>query len=129
MDHLFLAVALFALGITCLAFGNTSLKVGMDQFGKQTDAGAAFFQALLHAPQLLLGVFLLTVEFIVTLILFKWGWDASVVIPVMGLSYVLTAIIGKWMLGEPVHAIRWVGIFLIVVGVAFVVQSASSAKS
>jgi drug/metabolite transporter (DMT)-like permease len=33
------------------------------------------------------------------------------------------------MLGEPVHAIRWVGIFLIVVGVAFVVQSASSAKS
>lgn len=129
MDHLFLAVALFAIGIACLAFGNTLLKLGMDYYGKQTAAGASFFQALMQAPQLLLGVFLLAVEFIVTLILFKWGWDASVVIPIMGLSYVLNAVISKWMLGEPVHAVRWVGIFLIVIGVAFVVQSVSPAKS
>jgi len=129
MNHLFLAVALFALCISCLAFGNTSLKVGMDHFGKHTAAGASFFQALMQAPQLAIGVLLLTIEFIGTLILFKWGWDASVVIPIMGLSYVLNAIISKWMLGEPVHTIRWVGICLIVVGVAFVVQSVSPAKS
>ena len=129
MNHLFLAVILFAIGIACLAFGNSLLKLGMVHYGRQTAAGATFFQALMKAPQLPLGVFLLTVEFIVTLILFKWGWDASVVIPIMGLSYVLNAVIGKWMLGEPVHAVRWVGIFLIVVGVAFVVQSVSPAKS
>ena len=52
----------------------------------------------------------------------------SVVIPIMGLSYVVTAFLGKFLLGEPVHAMRWVGIILIVAGVVFVVQSVSPAK-
>jgi hypothetical protein len=44
-------------------------------------------------------------QFIGTVLLFKWGWDASV----------LTAIMGKWMRGEPVNATRWFGIVLIIV--------------
>ena len=56
------------------------------------------------------------------------GRSASVVIPVMGLCYVGTAILGKWMLGEPVNAMRWFGIFLIIVGVFFVARSAAQAK-
>ena len=68
------------------------------------------------------------VQFIGTLTLFKWGWDASVVVPVLGLSYVATAILGKWMLGEPVNAMRWFGIFLIVVGVVCIARSVTQAK-
>lgn len=47
----------------------------------------------------------------------------------MGLSYVVTAMLGKWLLGEPVHAVRWTGIILIIVGVMFVVQSVMPATS
>jgi len=51
------------------------------------------------------------------------GWDASVLIPIMGLCYVGTAIMGKWMLGEQMNATRWFGIVLIIVGVIFVTCS------
>src|SRR5262249_62041786 len=71
----------------------------------------------------------LTVQFIGTMLLFKWGWDASVVIPIMGPCYVGTAIMGKWMLGEPVNATRWIGIVLIIVGVIFVARSVTQATA
>jgi drug/metabolite transporter (DMT)-like permease len=65
----------------------------------------------------------LPAQFIGTMLLFKWGWDVSVLIPIMGLCYVGTAIMGKWMLSEPVNATRWFGIVLIIVGVIFVARS------
>ena len=47
----------------------------------------------------------------------------------MGLCYVGTAIMGKWLLGEPVNAMRWFGIFLILVGVFFIARSVTQAKA
>jgi threonine/homoserine efflux transporter RhtA len=129
MNQLVLTIGLFVVCIVCLGMGNTLLKVGMGRFGTQTDAGVSFFQALLHSPQLPLGVVLMAIEFVGSLILFKWGWDVSVVIPIMGLSYVVTAFLGKFMLGEPVDAVRWLGIILIIAGVMFVVHSVTPAKS
>jgi multidrug transporter EmrE-like cation transporter len=55
------------------------------------------------------------------------GWDASVLIPIRGLCYLGRAIMGKWMLGEPVNATRWFGIVLIIVGVIFVTRSVTPA--
>jgi drug/metabolite transporter (DMT)-like permease len=51
-----------------------------------------------------------------------------VVVPVMGLCYVGTAILGKWLLGEPVNAMRWLGIFLVILGVFFIARSVIQAK-
>jgi hypothetical protein len=55
------------------------------------------------------------------------GWDASALIPIMGLCYEGTVIMGKWMLGEPVNATRWFGTVLIIVGVTFVTRSVTAA--
>jgi drug/metabolite transporter (DMT)-like permease len=100
----------------------------MDRFGALTASGIPALQALVKSPQLPVGVVLMTVQFIGTLTLFKWGWDASVVVPVMGLCYVGTAMLGKWLLGEPVNALRWLGIFLIILGVFFIARSVTQAK-
>jgi len=128
MRPLFHAVVVFAISIASLSAGNILLKLGMDNFGKYTASGIPAIQALAKSPQLPIGIVLMTIQFIGTLTLFKWGWDASVVIPIMGLCYVGTAILGKWMLGEPVNAMRWFGIFLIILGVIFVARSVTQAK-
>ena len=128
MRPLFHAVTVFAVSIASLSAGNILLKMGMDRFGTLTASGIPIIQALVKSPQLPVGVILMTVQFIGTLTLFKWGWDVSVVIPIMGLCYVGTAILGKWMLGEPVNAMRWLGIFLIILGVFFIARSVMQAK-
>lgn len=128
MRPLFHAVVVFAISIASLSVGNILLKLGMDRFGALTGSGVPVVQALVKVPQLPLGIVLMTVQFIGTMLLFKWGWDVSVVIPVMGLCYVGTAILGRWMLGEPVNAMRWFGIFLIILGVFFIARSVTQAK-
>jgi multidrug transporter EmrE-like cation transporter len=125
---MFHAVVVFAISIASLSAGNIFLKMGMDRFGALTASGVPVVSALVKSPQLPLGIVLLIIQFVGTLTLFKWGWDASVVIPVMGLCYVGTAIMGKWMLGEPVNAMRWFGIFLIILGVIFVARSVTPTK-
>ena len=128
MRPLFHAVAVFAVSIASLSAGNILLKMGMDRFGTLTASGIPIMQALVKSPQLPMGIILMMVQFVGTLTLFKWGWDVSVVIPIMGLCYVGTAILGKWMLGEPVNAMRWFGIFLIILGVFFIARSVTQAK-
>jgi drug/metabolite transporter (DMT)-like permease len=128
-ETFFQALIVLAVSIASLTAGNILLKVGMDRYGALTSSGIPGLQAMVKEPQLPLGVLLMTVQFIGTLTLFKWGWDASVVVPVMGLSYVGTAILGKWMLGEPVNAMRWSGIALVILGVIFIARSVTQAKA
>lgn len=128
MKNLLPAVAVFAVSIASLSLGSVLLKIGMDRYGAQTAAGASFLQALSKTPELSAGVVLMLVQFAGTMALFKWGWDASVVIPVLGLSYVLTTALGKWMLNEPVSPLRWMGVLLIIAGVFCVARSVGPAK-
>jgi len=103
--------------------------MGMDRYATMTAAGMAPVQALVKVPLLPAGAILMLVQFFCTLILFKWGWDASVVIPVMGLCYFVMAVLAKWMLDEPVNAARWFGIGLIILGVCFVARSGAAVKA
>jgi drug/metabolite transporter (DMT)-like permease len=125
MKPLFQAVVVFAVSIASLSLGSILLKIGMDRIGALTASGTPVFEAILKSPQLPAGVVLMTIQFLGTLILFKWGWDASVVVPMMGLCYVGTALLAKWMLGEPVNGLRWLGIALIMAGVFCVAHSVS----
>ena len=128
MKPLFQAVIVFAISIVSLSAGNVLLKMGMDRFGAQTASGVPVLQALVKSPQLPSGIVLMIIQFAGVLTLFKWGWDASVVIPIMGLCYVGTAILGKYMLDESVNATRWFGIFLILLGVFFIARSVTQTK-
>lgn len=72
---------------------------------------------------------LLAAQFFGMLTLFKWGWDASVVVTIFGLNYVVTALLGRWFLAEPVGVLRWSGIILVLVGIAFIALSVTPAKT
>jgi drug/metabolite transporter (DMT)-like permease len=122
------SLVLFALAIASIAYGNVLLKQGMTRFNALTAAGTPAAPAVWHTPQLPAGAALMLVQFACTLTLFKWGWDASVVIPVLGLCYVAMGIMGKYLLGEPVNSLRWLGICLITAGVFFVARSSVPGK-
>lgn len=123
------AVLLFTLSIGSLSLANVLLKVGMDRWGALEAANNLSIRSALALWQLPLGVVLMTTQFVGMLILFKWGWDASVVVPVFGMNYVLTAVLGKYLLGEPVQGLRWLGIGLVIAGVAFIARSVPSLSS
>jgi uncharacterized membrane protein len=118
------ALILFAGSIGSLAVANVLLKVGMDRLAAVQAAGALTWRGALGLWQLPTGILLMTAQFLGMLTLFKLGWDASVVVPIFGLNYVLTAMLSLWLLGEPVHGIRWLGIALVVGGVALIARSA-----
>ena len=129
MKNLTSAVFVFAISIASLSFGNILLKLGMNRYDTLTAAGMPAASALWNTPQITAGVLLMFVQFGCTMTLFKWGWDVSVVLPVMGLCYAAMAFLGKWMLDETVNATRWFGIILIIAGVFFVARSGAAGKA
>lgn len=122
------AVVVFAVSIASLSLGSIFLKMGADRCNMLMASGLSFSQALIKSPMLMAGVALMLLQFGGTMVLFKWGWDVSVVVPMFGLCYVLTAFLAKWMLHEPVGWMRWLGILLIVLGIVCVARSGSPAK-
>jgi drug/metabolite transporter (DMT)-like permease len=66
-----------------------------------------------------IGIALLTLAFCSLLALLSWE-AMSFVVPAMALSYVTGALGGKYLLGEKLTPLRWVGIGLVSVGVALV---------
>ena len=123
MNTLLKAVLLFSLSIGSLSLANVLLKVGMDRWGVLEAAGGLSWRTVSMVWQLPVGILLMTAQFLGMLTLFKWGWDASVVVPVFGLNYVLTAMLGQSLLGESVTGWRWLGIALVIAGVALIARS------
>lgn len=120
------SLALILLAILIAVSGQISLKYGVAQIGR-IDA-AAVGQPL----QLVLKV-ALNLWVIVGLGLYALGaavWivvlsrvDLSFAYPMLGLSYVMVVLVSVLFLHEHVPAIRWVGVLLIVAGVALVGQT------
>src|SRR5580700_3029758 len=98
--------------------GNSALTHGMKLLGDIGNSPLALIAALFH-PWVALGVALLILWTLTMMALLSWA-DLSYVLPVTAIGYVLTALSGKYLLGETVSAEHWAGIFLITSGVILV---------
>ena len=106
-------VRVLALAVVILnAVGNYCLSRGMRVLG-EVDLRIA------TNPWVLGGVVLLIGWLLAQLSLLSWA-DLTYVLPITGLSYVLSAILGAISLHEHVSPTRWAGILLIAGGVAVV---------
>jgi uncharacterized membrane protein len=114
---------LIVLLVISNVLGYFSLSRGLHDVGPLVSfAPWPYIHALLN-PSVVTGVALLMVWLISQLSLLS-RVDLSYVLPVTSISYVLTALMGKFLLHEPVSAERWIGIGLIVVGVSLVARTA-----
>jgi uncharacterized membrane protein len=98
--------------------GNSALTKGMQQIGDPGNSPLALIGALFH-PWVALGVALLIAWTVSHMALLSWA-DLSYVLPVTSIAYVLTAVAGKWFLGETISLKRWAGIVLVTAGVTVV---------
>jgi drug/metabolite transporter (DMT)-like permease len=102
--------------------GHFSLSRGLHQVGPLVSfAPWPYIHALLN-PLVAAGVALLMVWLLSQLSLLS-RVDLSYVLPMTSISYVLTALMGKFLLHEPVSSQRWIGIGLVVLGVSLVART------
>lgn len=115
-----------AIALALESFGNIALTKGMKEVGEVSLTSLAALKTTVRRaatnPRLVLGVALLGVFFGLFLVMVSWA-DISVVLPLTSIGYITTALFAKWLLGEDVNLLRWVGTLLIVTGVFFVTKS------
>jgi uncharacterized membrane protein len=102
--------------------GNFTLSRGLHEVGRLVSFSPWPYIHAFVNPLVVLGVLLLIVWLISQLSLLS-RVDLSYVLPVTSVSYVLTALMGEFLLHERVSTERWTGIGLIGLGVSLVVRT------
>jgi drug/metabolite transporter (DMT)-like permease len=106
--------------------GNALLGKGMKHAGKlviwpPSDALHTAFRVF-GVGSIWLGVASLLTFFLANLLVLTWA-DYSFVLPASSMGYGVVALLGYFMLGEPVSPLRWLGIAIICLGVFVVGQT------
>jgi drug/metabolite transporter (DMT)-like permease len=106
--------------------GNALLSKGMKHAGKlviwpPSDALHTAFRVF-GTGYIWLGVASLLTFFLANLLVLTWA-DYSFVLPASSMGYGVVALLGYFMLGEPVSPLRWLGIAIICLGVFVVGQT------
>jgi drug/metabolite transporter (DMT)-like permease len=118
-------MALVGLDIITNVTGQLFLKHGMNKMGNfkisLTTLIPVFIKAFLN-PFVLLGLGSYIAGFLIWLIVLSKA-EISYAYPLISLGYVLTAIMGWWLLGENVTWVRMAGIVVTCLGVFIISQS------
>jgi len=119
------ALILLFVAILLGAFGQVAMKNGMNKTGNITFSSLFTTDGFLKVftnPFVFLGVFFYLIS------LFAWltalsFLDVSFMYPLLGLGYIITAIIAFLFLKENITLFRWVGMGLILLGSYFIMKS------
>lgn len=110
------------------SFGNLLLALGMGRMpGFGTVPFHVYFFDLVANPYLLPGAALTAVYAITQVWLFSWA-DLSFVVPCIASSYIVSTLLGQFVLGEIVHGLRWTGVVFIFIGVVLVAETPVATK-
>ena len=99
--------------------GNVSLSWGMKHQNAELGLSPWIYIRLIFSPWVLLGTMLLILWLLSRMALLGWA-DLSYVLPVTAMGYVLTALVGRYFLGEAISYQGWAGTALIVAGITLV---------
>ncbi len=121
-------IVFIAIAVLTNSFGNLMLALGMDRMPAFTHVPFAHYLiGLLANPFLLPGAALSAVYTLAQISLFSWA-DLSFVIPCTAASYIITTLLGEFIMGEQVEWARWLGVVLITFGVVLVAETPVATK-
>ena len=113
----------FAIMVLSGAFGEIAITHVMKQIGEvHSFTPRVLFGVLCHALRMVwlwAGIALIAIGFFSMLALLSWE-NVSFVVPSTALSYAVGAFGAKFLLGEKVNRVRWMGVSLVCIGVALV---------
>ena len=118
-------MVLVSVNIVFNVIGQLLLKYGMNKLGNfkiSLDALVPVFVKAFISPYILLGLGCYVTGFLIWLIVLAKA-EVSFAYPLICLGYVLTAIMGWWLLGENVTWLRISGIIITCLGVFIISQS------
>ena len=98
------------------------LKFGMSNMDKKVSLSIAFLPSLITNAYVVFGAALYGTSFILWLYVLS-KVKVSYAYPFISLSYVLVAVLGFFLLSEKISFGAWIGICLVVVGVALIGMS------
>jgi drug/metabolite transporter (DMT)-like permease len=81
----------------------------------------------MFAPRVVLGLLIYGVGTLLWIVAVAKR-DISYVYPISALNYVIVVMAGKWVLGESISTGRWLGVLVVMVGVA-VLQTSKKDKA
>jgi len=114
------------VGLVFESTGVVLLKKGMTEIGSVQKISAAEIARAVKSGitnvRILLGVFFEALFFVCLLILMARA-DISFLWPLTGLSFVFATFAAMMFLHEEVSAIRWAGVFLVMIGAALISYS------
>ncbi|MGB6130639.1 MAG: EamA family transporter [Acidobacteriaceae bacterium] len=117
-----------AVAVLANSFGNLMLALGMNRMPAFAHVPFVhYLVGLLANPFLLPGAALSAVCTLAQISLFSWA-DLSFVIPCTAASYIVTTLLGEFILGEQVEWARWIGVVLITFGVVLVAKTPVATK-
>lgn len=103
--------------------GQLALKIGSGQMGKHADSGiVGLVTSILTTPLALLGIALYGVGALAWIAVLR-RMDLGYAYPFLALNFILVALVSWLILGEPMPALRWLGIGFICVGIVVVAQA------
>ncbi len=118
-------MALISINIVFNVIGQMLLKYGMNRLGNFKISFNALIPVFIKAflsPFILLGLGCYVTGFLIWLIVLAKA-EVSYAYPLISVGYVLTAIMGWWLLGENVTWVRLAGITVTCFGVFIISQS------
>lgn len=110
---------ILALFIAEKAVGNLSLAWGMKRLPDGSGADPLLYLRAIFDPYVAAGIAALILALLTRMVLLSLA-DLSFILPVTAVGYVITAMLGHWVLHEFVSDRRWLGTILICIGAALV---------
>lgn len=118
-----ISLALLLISVCFSIAGQLALKAAMNRVGRIGGAEvAAAGDTIMRAarePRLWLGLFLFGVSAVFWLVVLS-RVPLSVAYPIVGVSYILIVLLGRFVLHETVPAMRWIGVFVVAAGIAII---------
>jgi uncharacterized membrane protein len=106
------AVGLVLLGVVVGAWGPLFLKRASAEIHRNP-------KTILKSKNLLYGILLYGIATIIFIPALKGG-DLSVLYPLVATSYIFVSFLSVKYLGEKMNSYKWLGVALIIIGVAFI---------